>query len=152
MGEGPWDLKNDTVVSLLGLLFNLMCIRHGNEKNWQQEMSNNKGKSKTHKKPAFSIQRTRKGASFYDWCFRKYQITALFQPNNKEKTVAHPHAWQQKLSGEPRLPWESFWEPSPPAGRERVLGEDHVRGGYVESWDFHPHWVEMMAFSVRGNQ
>lgn len=32
MGEGPWDLKNDTVVSLLGLLFNLMCIRHGNEK------------------------------------------------------------------------------------------------------------------------
>ena len=35
---------------------------------------------------------------------------------------------------------------------ERGVGEDDIRRGCVERWDFHPHWVGMMTFSDNGNQ
>lgn len=95
-------------VEFTGFSFKLMCIRHGNEK-----ASNKKCQTvRKNQRLTNSFPFLAKGPEKEDLCktesVRQYWITSLLQRTKKKETnVVRPHAWLQKLSGEPRLlSWE----------------------------------------------
>ena len=62
-------------------------------------------------------------------------ITALFQPNATERTVAHINPHQQRLSGIPRFPFSAGLYGSIPHLPCRIA----IRGNMILSWYFHQH-------------